>query len=980
MVQRMNPTTPPAHDEDGWERIKGECPKCKKKKGWCRRSTDGTKIACRFQPEGAVHSGTDKNGSPFYIHRLTPEDNAPKPRRKPRSKPAGPDPGLADVDTRHEIYGALIEALSLAEDHRVNLGEGRKFPAGEPERRGYRSLPEGGIRAIVARLVERFGAKTLTQVPGFHLVGNEVRFSYWPGLLIPVRDERGRIVALQSRRDETREDEPKYPWVSSKSKGGPGPGSPPHVPLGCPESETWRLTEGHLKADLATILSGIPTIGAPGAMIWAPCVPILKAVGCRVVRLAFDADAITKKEVAGALLACSRTLRSKGFEVELERWDLADGKGIDDLLADDKQAEVLAGEAVEEGIIEIARSAGCAIQGDDPDVEPTGPADGAERPSRRGGRGVHGGELENHAQVLLRIAAAAPAVLFHSPDGTPFATITVGDHAENHPVQSKSFARWLRRGFYAECGTPPSSEGLQAALGLLEAMADYDGPTEPVYVRVAGLDDPTDPDNPVYLLDLCNERWEAVQITRDGWQVVAAPPVKFRRTKSMLPLPTPVPGGSIDELRKFFNVATDDDWRLVVAFVTAGLRPCGPYPIVAINGEQGSAKSTMSRALRRAIDPHVTLLRCEPKEVRDLMIAATNSWVQALDNISSLPVWLSDALCRLATGGGFATRTLYANDEETHFDAMRPVLLNGIEDVATRCDLLDRCLVLSLPTIPDDRRREEKPFWREFEAAHPGILGALLDAVVGGLRMLPSVKLDRLPRMADFARWGEAVGRALGWDEGAFLRAYESNRASANEVAIEASPVALAVRGLMAEETTWEGPASELLVRLAGIAGEATTRDRTWPTSANALSGKLRRAAPALRKCGVEVLFSRSTKRRTIVVRAVDGASVAETPSSSSSSSCTPPPTEHNEQPDQDFRRNDGQGASENGDRQRSSSDRPGSSWAETPGNRSNSDGGPGLEAISPSADDDHDDHDDLSPTFGGPDGDGEFQGEVGEI
>src|SRR5262249_28492037 len=156
-------------------------------------------------------------------------------------------------------------------------------------------------------------------------------------------------------------------------------------------------------------------------------------------------------------------------------------------------------------------------------------------------------------------------------------------------------------------------------------------------------------------------------------------------------------------------------------------------------------KSTTSRVLRRMIDPHVTVLRCEPRGVRDLMIAATNSWAVALDNLSGLPPWLSDALCRLATGGGFATRTLYTDDEETHFDAMRPVLLNGIEDVATRGDLIDRCIAFTLPQIPEEKRREEEPFWREFEAAQPKLLGAFLDTVVGGLQALPDVRLDHLP-------------------------------------------------------------------------------------------------------------------------------------------------------------------------------------------------------------------------------------------
>ena len=459
-----------------------------------------------------------------------------------------------------------------------------------------------------------------------------------------------------------------------------------------------------------------------------------------------------------------------------------------------------------------------------------------------------GDEKETQAQALLRLAEVAR--LSHTPDGRCFATVPVDSHEENYPIRSTPMKRWLVRAYFEEREGPPSSEAMQAAIGVLEAQAQFDGPTEEIHTRVAGVANSTDPDNPVYYLDLCDDPWNAVQVSRDGWKVVAAPPVKFRRAKGMKPLPRPERGGKIDDLRKFVNVATDDDWRLLVAWWTAALRPTGPYPVLAMNGEQGSAKSTTSRVCRRAIDPHVTLLRCEPKEPRDLMIGATNSWVQAYDNLSGLPTWLSDALCRLSTGGGFATRTLYENDEETFFDAMRPVILNGIEDIASRGDLLDRCIALSLPSIPEEKRQEEGPFWRKFEAAHPKILAALLDAVAGGLKQLPATKLDQLPRMADFARWGEAVGRGLGWKKGAFLAAYLMNRANATDVAMESSQVAIAVRELMDREESWEGTAADLLAKLGELVGEKIAKAKGWPTTPRGLSGAVRRVVPALQVAG----------------------------------------------------------------------------------------------------------------------------------
>jgi hypothetical protein len=314
-------------------------------------------------------------------------------------------------------------------------------------------------------------------------------------------------------------------------------------------------------------------------------------------------------------------------------------------------------------------------------------------------------------------------------------------------------------------------------------------------------------------LDLCNEAWEAVEITARHWRVVKEPPVKFRRTRGMLALPTPIRGGRITDLRPFVNVANDDDFVLILSHPLAALRPSLPCPVLVLHGEQGSAKSTAARVLRNLVDPAEPLLRSLPRDSRDLYIAASNSWIVALDNVSGLPIWLSDDLCRLATGGGFATRELYSDDEEKIFSALRGIILNGITEIATRSDLLDRSILVELPTIPKGKRRSEDDFWREFEKVRPGILGALLDAVVCGLKNLPTTRLQTSPRMADFATWIVACEPVLGWPAGAFLRAYERNRSEANDVSLEAS--------LIGE------PILEI-ARGGGFVGTATELYRSW--------------------------------------------------------------------------------------------------------------------------------------------------------
>jgi len=459
---------------------------------------------------------------------------------------------------------------------------------------------------------------------------------------------------------------------------------------------------------------------------------------------------------------------------------------------------------------------------------------------------------ESQSTLLVKLAEGAE--LFHTPgmDGDGYATIPVADHRETWRVSCKGFRRWLCGRFWKTFSKAPNSQALQDSLAVISSKALYEGPARVVAVRVAQHGDAT-------YLDLANDRWQAVEITRDGWRVVDDPPVRFIRPAGLLPLPTPVGGGSVDELRQFVSIGDDADWALILAWLVQALRGRGPFPILVVSGEQGSAKSTTCRLLRALIDPNIAPLRCESKEVRDLMIAANNSSLLAFDNLSHVQNWLSDALCRLSTGGGFATRELYSDGEERLFDAMRPVMLNGVEALGTRSDLLDRCITVELPMIPEQKRKCEADLWRDFEPVRPRTLGALLDAVVEGIRNLETVKLDRLPRMADFARFAVASERALGLGAGAFMRAYADNREAANALALETAVIGPAVVELMETRDRWEGTPQDLLAALSAepYTDGATRNRQDWPKTPRGLSAALRRLAPNLRRLRIETTFVR---------------------------------------------------------------------------------------------------------------------------
>lgn len=463
------------------------------------------------------------------------------------------------------------------------------------------------------------------------------------------------------------------------------------------------------------------------------------------------------------------------------------------------------------------------------------------------------------AAALLE-AAKESAELFHTREGRAFARIDVNGHREVCPIKSPRFKGWLRSEHRKRSGKPPNSQPLAEAIEQIEAAATFDGPEEEVHNRLAGRD------GAVYV-DLGNDAGEAVKIEPGGWSVVPDPPVNFVRSPSSLPLPRPERGGSLDAVLPFINLKEPDDKALFFAYLVGALNPRGPYPILVLRGPQGSAKSTVSRVVKMLLDPTGAALRAIPHNERDLMIGAAGNWVLAFDNVSRLAPWLSDALCRISTGGGFATRELYADLSEVVIDACRPLVLNGIEDVAHRHDLLDRTIALSLAIIPESARCDEKTLWADFERSRPAILGALFEAASQALARLESVEHKNLPRMADFARWAIAAESALGLIAGSFRAAYSRNRQEAVSGALEDDDVAGAVCRMMEFSPEWSGTAQELLDRLTSLEPEKVTTRKEWPSSPRGLAARLIRAQAFLAERGIEMTRRRMGAERTITLR-----------------------------------------------------------------------------------------------------------------
>ncbi|MEF2278784.1 hypothetical protein V3W47_10785 [Deinococcus sp. YIM 134068] len=473
---------------------------------------------------------------------------------------------------------------------------------------------------------------------------------------------------------------------------------------------------------------------------------------------------------------------------------------------------------------------------------------------KRKGSGGQDGEEEDEDRKrppagtrVLEYAQEDGAELWHDQGGNAFITTTVNGHREHYRLPSRAARDYLQALFYDREARALNAQSQGEALGLMQAIARREGQEYRTAVRVAHQGGST-------YLDLGTPTWDAVEVGHGYWKVIRPHecPVRFTRPAGFLPLPAPVEGGDLGELREFLN--TDErGFLMCTAWLLAAASGLSPYPVLAPNGEQGTGKSTLSSVLRNLLDPNQADRRRAPKEERDLFIAAQASHVLSFDNLSSIPGWLSDALCVLSTGGAFTARTLYSDSEETILEAVRPVIVNGIPDLLARPDLAERALTVTLYRIPPERRTPEKVFWARYERARPRLLGALLSVLAHALRHLDETELKEAPRLADFARLIVAAEGALPWAPGEFLSAYGQMQSEAAGSVLDGEPVAEALRAFMDDTAEWTGTVKKLLGILEEREYAETRPPQGWPRTPKALGNALRRLAPALSQTGYGV-------------------------------------------------------------------------------------------------------------------------------
>jgi len=467
----------------------------------------------------------------------------------------------------------------------------------------------------------------------------------------------------------------------------------------------------------------------------------------------------------------------------------------------------------------------------------------------------------SHADILLKLIDDFE--YFKSgPANDGYVRMVIGDHHEVWKVDAKSprVREVLTHRFLTQKDRAPSREALNTVIDTISAKCGA-GPKVDVHVRFARGRD-------AIYLDMCDDQWRAIEVTKDGWQVVQNPPVLFRRGAGALPLPVPVKGGTLDPLRPLLNCGDDAQWCLMLAWLVGAFLPEGAFSHLVLQGEQGSAKSTTALLLLSMLDPSDAGLSAPPKDETDATVSAMHAGILAYDNLSGCRAEMADVFCRFSTGQGYRTRTFYENLGITVASVKLPILLNGIDSTVMRGDLLERSITLKLPRITPENRLTEQGIWADFERLHPGCLGALLDSVSTGLRNLPNTKLTDAPRMSDFCTWLVACEPALPWKPGEFIAAYRGKLESANSDLAENDSVASALIEWV-EQSTSPGTgqlvtAKDLLIALNEITHEWPKDLRHWPLSPEALAHRLVRLAPVLRAQGIEVRkWPRTNKARS---------------------------------------------------------------------------------------------------------------------
>lgn len=478
---------------------------------------------------------------------------------------------------------------------------------------------------------------------------------------------------------------------------------------------------------------------------------------------------------------------------------------------------------------------------------------------------------KSYADITIEQALDCGDIFFHNSVEETYVAVDKGRVYEVYRLNDSKYQMLLRKRFYDEVGKALSKDNINQAIGVLEAKALYDGDELEVHKRCAEVDGVT-------YYDLCDKKSTIIKIDKTGWKVDDDKQILFIKKSNMSEQVMPVHYDDLlGLLNKYFRFKDEEDRILhAVSLVTRFISDI-PHPVEVIHGEKGASKTTTMRMNRSLIDPATMDIISMPKGIQDLAIVISNNYMPCFDNLDTISSEKSDLLCIASTGGGYSKRKLYSDDDETIVNFKSRITLNGINVVATRADLLYRCIVLTLERIPEDERKEERLLWDSFNEDKPKILGAIFTILSAAKGIYETVKLTKLGRMADFTRWGYAVAEAIGVGGEVFLKAYLNNQKKANQEAVESNPVATALIKYMDENISFTGTVSNLLTVLNQVAEveQIDTTSKLWAKEPNVLSRRLNEIKSNLELEGIYYKISQKNHGRVIEIVKIPKGKVA---------------------------------------------------------------------------------------------------------
>lgn len=473
-------------------------------------------------------------------------------------------------------------------------------------------------------------------------------------------------------------------------------------------------------------------------------------------------------------------------------------------------------------------------------------------------------ETSTQADLLLKLFLDRDdVILFKDERELPYISLLINSHRENWRCGTKNVKDLLSYEFYKKYKKSIGSEVVKNVISIFDGSAKFDGDKKTLFNRVALVDG-------VIWYDLTNSDWQAVKITNKGWEIVNEPPILFKRFSHQHAQVLPVAGGSIYTLFNYINISRDDHKILLIVLLISYFVPNFPHPAIVLFGSAGAAKTTVAKILRRINDPTLLEAMTLPKDQKELIQKLDHHYFPFFDNISHLSEETSDLLCKAITGSGFSKRVLYTDDDDIIYNFKRCIGLNGISVVATKPDLLERSILIELEKVDDSVRKGEEGIHEKINRDIPLILGGIFDVLVKAIEIKPTIKLEKLPRMADFMLWGCAIAEAAGIEKQLFIDAYNNNLKDQVKVAINDNPVALAVVLLMNSRVEWRGTATELLSKLNSEDEFADRYGSGFPKAPNMLVKRLNELKTSLKAIGILYESENDGAVKTIILTKVD--------------------------------------------------------------------------------------------------------------